>query len=275
MKTLSTLLIILTLKIATVSGQCTNQVYNLSGDTTINGIHVTVTSTGIVDSNSDYCAATLPYFIGWNYALNISGNGSYSFNFSPSISGITLNFGGVSDLAGWHLEEVKLFVNGAHYQIPFVGSFDGCEPLAVLSPLGDIHGCSGCAGSGWKGTTINGPISSLTVKDTVILGNPCGAIFSIFICDSITTEVNEIEIPTSYTIFPNPFFAEATLRTNKIFKNASLIFYNSIGQKVKQIDNITGQEVTLYRDKLPSGLFFLYLTQDNKKITIGKLAITE
>lgn len=275
MKTLTIFAIIFALEVATVFGQCTNQVYNLSGDTTVNGILVTVTLSGIVDSNSIYCGATFPYFIGWNYSSNMSGNGSYTFNFSPAISGITLNFSGVSNLAGWAIEEVKLFVNGAHYQIPIVGSSNGCDSLAVLSPLGDIDGCSGCAVSGWEGTTINGPIYSLSVKDTVILGDPRGAIFSLFICDSVTTEVNENEIPASYNLFPNPFFTEATLLTNKIFKDASLILFNSIGQKVKQISKITGRTVTIYRDNLPSGLFIFYLIQDNKTIKIGKLAISD
>jgi len=51
--------------------------------------------------------------------------------------------------------------------------------------------------------------------------------------------------------------------------------YNSYGQTVKQIKNISGQTFTLHRDNLQSGLYFLQLTQVNKIIATEKLVITD
>ena len=76
-------------------------------------------------------------------------------------------------------------------------------------------------------------------------------------------------------ISPNPFILETTLQTDKIFKDATLTVYNSFGQQVKQIKNISGQTITLYRDNLPFGLYFIRLTQDNQVITTDKLVITD
>lgn len=76
-------------------------------------------------------------------------------------------------------------------------------------------------------------------------------------------------------IFPNPFSLETTLKSNDNFIDATLIIYNSQGQQVKQIKNISGQTVTVYRENLQSGLYFIRLTQDSKVIITGKLIITD
>ncbi len=77
------------------------------------------------------------------------------------------------------------------------------------------------------------------------------------------------------SVFPNPFSTQTTLQTDNHFKNANLTVYNSYGQQVKQIKNISGQTLTLNRDNLTSGLYFLRLTQDNKIISTEKLVITD
>lgn len=76
---------------------------------------------------------------------------------------------------------------------------------------------------------------------------------------------------TEVSLYPNPFSAQATFQTDIFLKNATLTVYNSLGQIVKQIINISGHTVTLFRDHLPSGLYLIRLTQDNKVITEDKL----
>lgn len=82
------------------------------------------------------------------------------------------------------------------------------------------------------------------------------------------------EKPT-VSIFPNPSSTETTFQTDKLFKDATLTIYNSFGQTVKQIKNISERTVTLFRDNLPSGLYFLRLTEDNKTFSTDKLVITD
>ena len=80
---------------------------------------------------------------------------------------------------------------------------------------------------------------------------------------------------TSINIFPNPFSTQTTLQTENLLKSATLTVYNSFGQILKQINNISGQRITLHRDNLPLGLYFVRLTEENKTIAIGKLVITD
>ncbi|MCF6133433.1 T9SS type A sorting domain-containing protein [Flavobacterium wongokense] len=77
------------------------------------------------------------------------------------------------------------------------------------------------------------------------------------------------------SVAPNPFSSQTTFQSDVSFENASLSVYNSIGQLVKAINNINGQQITFSRDNLPNGLYFAHLMQDNKSIGSQKLVITE
>lgn len=111
-------------------------------------------------------------------------------------------------------------------------------------------------------------------KDTV---NTKMNVFERLIHFSNTTGINTYEqnMNPQIHIFPNPFLFETTLKSNDNFIDATLIIYNSQGQQVKQIKNISGQTITLHRNNLATGLYFFRLTQDNKVITKGKLVITD
>ncbi len=189
-------LVAITITFLDASAQCTTQVTHTSGTTTIGCTDVTVTQSGMVDVNSVYCASTFPYFIGYNYGTQ-SGTGSYTFTFSPPINSATLNVSGLSE-SGLIYEEVHLYVNGAHYAIPSAGTSNGCDAMAVLTANGDIGACSQCGVSGWNGTNITGPISTLTVMDTVFYDQPNGGIFSLFICGAGTVTPINLGNDTTY-----------------------------------------------------------------------------
>lgn len=79
-------------------------------------------------------------------------------------------------------------------------------------------------------------------------------------------------------IFPNPFSNTTTLHSDIQLKNATLTIFNSIGQTVKQITAINigaGNNFTLNRDQLPTGLYFIQLSQDNQVIMNDKLVIAD
>ncbi len=91
----------------------------------------------------------------------------------------------------------------------------------------------------------------------------------------LITGIDENITENHLFIFPNPFSSMTTIHTDSDFKDATLIVFNLSGQQVKQIKNISGQTVTLHRDNLPMGLYFIHLIQDNKTITTHKLIITD
>ena len=76
-------------------------------------------------------------------------------------------------------------------------------------------------------------------------------------------------------IFPNPFSEQTTLQIDSFLHNATLSVDNCFGQTVKQIKNISGQTVILTRDNLPSGLYFIRLTENNNVLATSKLVIAD
>ena len=75
-------------------------------------------------------------------------------------------------------------------------------------------------------------------------------------------------------VYPNPFSSQTIIKTDKILEDATLTVYNSFGQQVKQMKNISGLEIKLNRENLPSGIYFIQLTEDAKIIAIDKIIIT-
>lgn len=92
---------------------------------------------------------------------------------------------------------------------------------------------------------------------------------------STPLSINEISLTNQTFIYPNPFSFSATLHFNNFLKNATLTIYNSVGQQVKQIKNISEESIILHRDNLKCGVYFLQLTQDNKIFTTDKLIIID
>ena len=148
------------------------RITHINGDSLINCIKVNVTSSGVVDRNSNGCPETGPYNIGYNFSTQADANGSFTFTFAPYIDSLTLNISGISYL-DWGKELVRLYVNGQHYPISS-GIQLNCDPLAVLTSDGDLTGCYPCGSSAWGGISINGPITTLTILDSIILGNGRG-----------------------------------------------------------------------------------------------------
>jgi len=99
--------------------------------------------------------------------------------------------------------------------------------------------------------------------------------FTFFDYSHVTTVKDISKADFSLNIYPNPFYLETTIQTSNLLHNATLTVYNSYGQKVKQIKNISGKTVNFHRDNLSSGMYIIWLTQDNKTISADKLVIID
>lgn len=255
---------ILFLNCVIASGQCDFQVMHLSGSATVNGVSVSVSSAGTVGFNEDYCESTAPYLIG-----GLGTSGLYTFQFSPPVSSLSLNFSGISN-NGNNMEEIQVFVNGIHFAIGAIGTPNNCDPLATLTPEGNIIGCTNCMVSGWSDTIIDGPISELTVQDVVISGEPNAAIFSLFICEA------DFSVHSSKSqnleVFPNPFSTYTIIKTNKILENAVVEIYDLTGKVVRRIVDVRNS-VKITRGNLKSGIYLMKVVENNQIIAFKKLIV--
>lgn len=82
----------------------------------------------------------------------------------------------------------------------------------------------------------------------------------------------EIEIDTDLlSIYPNPTSGETNFQMSEPLIEATATLYNSIGEKVAEVNNISGYTFTLSRNNLPSGLYYISVMQNNQTIAREKL----
>lgn len=98
---------------------------------------------------------------------------------------------------------------------------------------------------------------------------------SAYIYRDLIAGMNELATKKTISLFPNPFSSSATLQLSDTYHNATLSIFNSSGQLMKQIKNISGRSFILNRDGLSSGLYFIQLTQNDKMSITDKLLIID
>ena len=75
--------------------------------------------------------------------------------------------------------------------------------------------------------------------------------------------------------FPNPFSEQATIEIAAPVSEAEIIIFNSSGQTVKELKDISGHEATLTRENLTSGIYFIALFQKDKLLSERRMVIIE
>ena len=92
---------------------------------------------------------------------------------------------------------------------------------------------------------------------------------------TLLTEIEDMKEKEKLSVYPNPLLFQTTLQTDYYLHNATILLYNSLGQKVREVKNISGKTFILKRENLPVGIYFFELTQDNKSIFMDKLVISD
>ena len=179
------LLLFFSLMIKASWGQCDFlPVLHTTGTEPVACTDVTVTSQGFVFQATSGCGYG-PFWIG------AGGTGSYTFDFSNTISGIRVCFDFLHN-DGDGFEELSFEINGAFYSVTDPGVPDGCMTPAVISPSGTIQAPTGSLAS-WKDVIIMEPMDLLKIEDTWLENAPAGILVSLFICCSnCETDAGEI-----------------------------------------------------------------------------------
>ena len=93
--------------------------------------------------------------------------------------------------------------------------------------------------------------------------------------NNLTGDISESNTSSQISIYPNPFSNTSTLKTNNLFENATFIVFNTLGEQVSKIDNISGQTFTFYRENLEQGIYFYQLKENNIIVSENKFVITD
>lgn len=246
-----------------LNSQQMQRIVHLNGTKTINGIGVTVTKSGKVDS-LQYCGDdTGPYYMGYNYNNTGAANGSYTFTFSKPVDQVVLNLAAMSHSAGSYGEEAKVYVNGTHYRFTRLGTTNSCaESYAIITREGDISPCANCSGSGTNGVKINGPINTITVECHIIFGEPMGFVLGIWISGK-SPDNNMQSYETS--LYESAAGDGKELSITGDMENAIIMIKDSKGNPVTILyKSIDKKEVIINTVEWLSGVYTIEIQQFNK-----------
>jgi hypothetical protein len=131
-----------------------------------------------------------------------------------------------------------------------------------------------------KADTIIYPVDSLMIKFTFI-SDAIETNKEGWIIDDILTASAEWQlcsyiketINNNFRIFPNPFSQQMTVESVEDLKGSDIIIYNSSGIIVKEIHNASRHSITVQRDNLSSGVYYLVITKNGKMVGTNKLLI--
>ncbi|MBL0019528.1 MAG: T9SS type A sorting domain-containing protein [Bacteroidetes bacterium] len=77
------------------------------------------------------------------------------------------------------------------------------------------------------------------------------------------------------SIFPNPVVSTTTLQAMGNLDHASLTVCNALGQAVWQAYHLSGEAVSFSRGHLPSGLYFVWLREEDRVLGVEKMVIAD
>lgn len=85
------------------------------------------------------------------------------------------------------------------------------------------------------------------------------------------------EIVSNYKckIYPNPFDIQTTIEIDIPLKGAILSVYNCFGEELKRLKNISNNIITLKRDNLDSGIYFICIRQNGLILMTDKIIIKD
>lgn len=92
---------------------------------------------------------------------------------------------------------------------------------------------------------------------------------------NLTTTVNEQFTEPEVFIYPNPFNAYATIKFGTALIRAEIKVYNMLGENIRTITDFSGEEIKIYRNEMPTGVYFIHVAQSNAILATEKVIIID
>jgi hypothetical protein len=92
---------------------------------------------------------------------------------------------------------------------------------------------------------------------------------------TMTGITNYMDREMGFLVAPNPFSESATITLSEILKNGEISIYNSLGGLVRKEENLFCSQITIKRNELPPGIYFLLLQNDQQILSRIKITIAD
>jgi hypothetical protein len=124
---------------------------------------------------------------------------------------------------------------------------------------------------GWVRLDVVATATSFTVKDYAYESTPNSCILT----GQIPLGIAENSTENYLSIAPNPFNDATTIQTSGNFSAGTLTIYDVFGQVLSNQVMSSDETITFSREHLPSGIYYVILTAENKVIGIEKLVLID
>lgn len=137
--------------------------------------------------------------------------------------------------------------------------------------------------SSWTRLQVTSDFSLLTGDTAIVIlnggliGGPAQGFgyFDLIQLEEISKTKNTTDHPI-FQLYPNPCVFQSTIiMEEKYMSNVDITVTNIYGQSVLSLHNISGSEVSLDREQLPAGLYFIHLKVNDTLIGTKKWIISE
>ena len=85
------------------------------------------------------------------------------------------------------------------------------------------------------------------------------------------TSLPDNSIDLNYSVYPNPFTDYTTIKLSDAIQTQRIELIDIHGRTVRTIDNVNSNSVTIHKENLPSGIYFIRIHSDDtyvKKVII-------
>lgn len=230
------------------------------------------------DSNPDLFA--------WDWTCNAS-----SFNDASPEGGswcIQVNGGNTQGcFPGYAFQRIPSIENGQAFVLSAWAYAQSSAPVGIYfgrinNGIIELQAGDTTSFTSWTALSVQSNFS-LSTGDTAVVvlngGFTGGPVQGYGYFDLVSLEqvagLNAFEKDNNLLIMTNPFSTHTTILSKDELMNAQLILYNVHGQKVKQIQNVSGKEFVLQRDNFFAGIYFMEIIQSGILKYSGKVIIVD
>lgn len=217
-----------------------------------------------------------------NYLFGDINNATNDLVADFTVKGFLNFWGGIVDLNLIDADEAVPTINfyGTEDNVvpPYQGNFQGCDDYAYVYGSASIYEALNVFGVCNVVHAREG-YGHDTYEDDYVIDNVTCFMKSLFCDDCSSYEVNyqtgsceelgatEITMPSieEFTVYPNPANTFVVINSVNPFQlNFKLNVWNSIGQSINIDYNQNGNSLVLQTSKLPSGIYYFSLNNNNK-----------
>lgn len=217
-------------------------------------------NSNLICVQNNLVADPVPYDGSVAWLLNIEGPDTSNVNFNVPLTGSAwINQGPQGN-------PVDFSSYSLYYQNPIISST--WYPIVIDSITEISHSVL----ANWN---TNGLTPGTYILKSVLTNNFNDSVEGYRVIELLPNalSVNDVSVENVSFIYPNPFSSQTIFKTNTALNHADLKIYNALGENVKSLQGVSGNEITIERGELSNGVYFVEVIENEKLVARLKMIV--